>query len=122
MVDPVWRPPKTKARSVDCRQFTTPFLGVDTFFIDKAPAWARRWKTLIEESDSQSSLRAYETATAWAVRQGLRNGSLYSKYGFEYSDPARHLMPADVWKERRSSYQLEKDLPGRGCATAIARP
>ena len=85
--------------------------GVDTFFIDKAPAWARRWRVLIEASDTQGSLRAYEAATAWNVRQGLRNGSLYSKYGFEYSDPARHWMPPDVWKERRSSYQLEKDLP-----------
>jgi hypothetical protein len=85
--------------------------GVDTFFLDKAPAWARRWKGLIEESDLQVSLRAYEAATAWAVRQGLRNGSLYSKYGFEYSDPTRHLMPPDIWEQRRSSYQLEKDLP-----------
>ena len=85
--------------------------GVDTFFIDKAPAWARRWRVLIEASDTQGSLRAYEAATAWNVRQGLRNGSLYSKYGFEYSDPARRWMPPDVWKERRSSYQLEKDLP-----------
>ena len=85
--------------------------GVDTFFLDKAPPWARRWKTLIEESDTQGSLRAYEAATAWNVRQGLRTGSLYSKYGFEYSDPARHLMPPDVWEQRRSSYQFEKDLP-----------
>jgi hypothetical protein len=74
--------------------------GVDTFFVDKAPPWARRWKALIEKSDAQSSARAYEAATAWAVRQGLRNGSLYSKYGFEYSDPARHWMPAEVWRER----------------------
>ena len=85
--------------------------GVDTFFLDKAPVWARRWKTLIEEADLASSCRAYEAATAWAVRQGLRNGSLYSKYGFEYADPARHLMPLDTWKHRRSGYELEKDLP-----------
>lgn len=37
--------------------------GVDTFFLDKAPVWARRWKTLIEESDTQTSARAYEAAT-----------------------------------------------------------
>ena len=85
--------------------------GVDTFFLDKAPVWARRWKTLIEESDTQTSARAYEAATAWVVRQGLRNGSLYSKYGFEFADPASHWMPPDIWKTRRSGYQLEKDLP-----------
>ena len=64
--------------------------GVETFFVDNAPAWARRWKTLIEQPDTLGSLRAYEAATVWTVRQGLRNGSLHSKYGFEYSDPARH--------------------------------
>ena len=85
--------------------------GIDTFFLDKAPLWAWRWTTLIEQSDSQGSARAYEAATAWVIRQGLRNGSLYTKYGFEYSDPTRHLMPPDVWKQRRSSYQFEKDLP-----------
>jgi hypothetical protein len=85
--------------------------GVDTFYMDKTPAWARRWRTLIEESDNQTSARAYEAATAWAVRQGLRNGSLYSKYGFEYADPASHWMPPDIWKVRRSGYQMEKDLP-----------
>ena len=64
--------------------------GINTFYLDKAPAWARRWKTLIEESNLQTSARAYEAAIAWAVRQGLRNGSLYSKYGFEYANPASH--------------------------------
>ena len=85
--------------------------GVETFFVDKAATWARRWKTLIEESDTQTSVRAYEAATAWAVRQGLRNGSLFSKYGFDYADPSSHWMPVEIWKERRSGYQFEKDLP-----------
>jgi hypothetical protein len=31
--------------------------GINTFFLDKAPAWARRWKILIEESDTQTSAR-----------------------------------------------------------------
>jgi len=26
--------------------------GIDTFFVDTAPVWARRWKTLIEDSDT----------------------------------------------------------------------
>jgi hypothetical protein len=63
------------------------------------------------KSDTQGCARAYEAATAWAVRQGLRNGSLYSKYGFEYADPSTHWMPPEIWKMRRSGYQLEKDLP-----------
>jgi Domain of unknown function (DUF4158) len=85
--------------------------GIDTFFVANAPTWARRWKTLIEDSDTPTSARAYEAATVWAVRQGLRNGSLYSKYGFDYADPSSHWMPPETWKVRRSGYQLEKDLP-----------
>jgi len=50
----------------------------------------RRWRTLIEESDTQTSARAYGAATAWAVRQGLRNGSPYSKYGFDYAPGLQH--------------------------------
>ena len=84
--------------------------GVNIFYMDKAPASARRWKTLIEESDLQTNARAYEAATAWAVRQGLCNGSLHSKCGFEYADPASHRMPPDSWEVRRSEYQMEKDL------------
>jgi len=85
--------------------------GVETFFADKAATWARRWKTLIEESDTQTSARAYEAATAWAVRQGLRNASLFSKYGFDYADPSSHWMPVEIWKERRSGYQFERTSP-----------
>jgi hypothetical protein len=64
--------------------------GIDTFFVANVPTWARRWKILVEDSDTATSARAYEAATAWAVRQGLRNGSLYSKYGFDYADPSSH--------------------------------
>jgi hypothetical protein len=38
----------------------------------------------------QTSARAYGAATAWAVRQGLRNGSPYSKYGFDYAPGLQH--------------------------------
>ncbi len=58
--------------------------GVGQFFIDKAPPWARRWNTLIEDSDCGRSLRAYEAATICAVRQGLRNGSLYSMIDIQF--------------------------------------
>jgi hypothetical protein len=85
--------------------------GIDTFFVANAPTWARRWKRLIEDAATPTSTRAYEAATVWAVRQGLRNGSLYSKYGIDYADPSSHWMPAEIWKVRRSGYQLEKDLP-----------
>jgi TnpA family transposase len=85
--------------------------GTDSFWVPTAPLWTRRWKTLVEDCDSGRALRAYEAATIAAVRQGLRNGTLYSPYGEEFSDPAHHLMPSAVWEARRGSYQLEKNLP-----------
>jgi len=54
---------------------------VDSFWMQHAPARARRWKTLVEDFDGRRALRAYEVATISAVRQGLRNGTLYSPYG-----------------------------------------
>jgi len=37
--------------------------GVDSFWVHTAPPWARRWKTLVEDSDSGRALRAFEAAT-----------------------------------------------------------
>jgi TnpA family transposase len=85
--------------------------GVESFWIPTAPPWARRWKTLVEDFDSRRALRAFEAATIAAIRQGLRNGTLYSPYGEEFSDATHHLMPPAVWETRRGSYQLEKSLP-----------
>jgi hypothetical protein len=31
--------------------------------------------------------------------------------GFDYADPSSHWMPPEIWKERRSGFQFEKDLP-----------
>jgi len=86
---------------------------VDSFWVPTAPPWMRRWKALVENFDARRALRAFEAATISAVRQGLRNGSLYSPYGEEFSDPAHHLMPQTVWQARRGPYQLEKSLPQR---------
>jgi hypothetical protein len=49
--------------------------GVDSFWTQTAPTWARRWKTMIEGFDARRALRAFEAATLSAVRQGMRNGA-----------------------------------------------
>jgi TnpA family transposase len=85
--------------------------GLDSFCIYRAPPWARRWESLVESSDSGRALRAFEAVTVAAVRQGLRNGSLYSPYGNEFCDPEQHLMPPAVWSARRAAYKFEKALP-----------
>jgi len=85
--------------------------SVSSFYLHRPPPWTRRWQSLIDTPDPRRGLRAYEAATLWSVRQGLRNGSIYSPYGEEFADPANQLMPSAVWETRRDSYQSEKGLP-----------
>jgi len=73
--------------------------------------WARRWQPLIADPDERLAFRAYEAATLWAVRKSLRNGSLWSRHGEEYSDPACNLMPIKVWHAQAHAYQYRKHLP-----------
>jgi hypothetical protein len=45
------------------------------------------------------------------VRRALRNGSLWSPYGYEFSGPAKNLMPQPVWQQQSQTYRARKDLP-----------
>src|SRR5580704_2759386 len=80
-------------------------------FGDPPLEWTGRWRALIEGKDLPRGLRAYEAATLWGVRRALRNGSLWSPYGDEFSDPARNRMPLPIWQQQAPSYRLCKDLP-----------
>jgi hypothetical protein len=42
------------------------------------------WKPLVDDPDRSRALRAYEAATLWAVRRGLRSGRLLLPYAGEY--------------------------------------
>ena len=80
-------------------------------YLDPPTEWAGRWKAMIHDRDLERGLRAYEAATLWGVRRGLRNGSLWSPYGFEFSDPAHNLIPVQVWEQQREAYRARKGLP-----------
>jgi Domain of unknown function (DUF4158) len=73
--------------------------------------WTGRWRTLIDGKDLPRGLRAYEAATLRGVRRALRNGSLWSPYGYEFSDPEQNLMPVTVWQQQAQTYRARKDLP-----------
>jgi hypothetical protein len=73
--------------------------------------WTGRWRTLIDGQDLPRGLRAYEAATLWGIRRALRNGSLWSRYGYEFSDPEQNLMPVTVWQQQAQAYRARKDLP-----------
>lgn len=85
--------------------------GEDGLWLQPSSGWAGRWQPLIDGEDRRLALRAYEAATLWSVRRSLRNGSLWSPYGDEFSDPARNLMPVKVWQMEASGYRFRKGLP-----------
>jgi len=83
----------------------------DELWPEPPAKWAGRWQSMITGSDRRLALRAFEAATLWAVRRSLRNGSLWSPYGDEFSDPARNLMPLSVWRSQAYGYRFRKNLP-----------
>ena len=85
--------------------------GDDELWTVPPVEWAGRWRPLIHSGDRKFALRAYEAATLWFVRRLVRNGSLWSPYGQEFSDPARNLMPVGVWQQAAHGYQFRKNLP-----------
>lgn len=51
------------------------------------------WNELIRGSDRQAAFRAFEAATLWGVRLGLRNGSLWLPHAEQYGGQHRMLLP-----------------------------
>jgi TnpA family transposase len=70
-----------------------------------------RWEPLIRGNDGRRGLRAFEAATLWSVRRALRNGSLWSRYGDEFSQPLRNIMPADEWRAQAHTYRFRMNIP-----------
>ena len=86
--------------------------GSERLWPDPPAEWyPRRWRPLVQGNDGQRALRAFEAATLALVRRSLRNGSLWSPYGEEFSDPARNLMPVTVWQSSAAGYRFRKNLP-----------
>ena len=95
--------------------------GDDQLWTEPPLEWAGRWRPLVQSDVRKLGLRAYEAATLRFVRRSLRNGSLWSPYGQEFSDPACNLMPVTVWQKEAHGYQFRKNLPG-GLELAQTRP
>ena len=78
--------------------------------------YPRRWRALVQGNDGPLALRAFEAATLGLVRRALRNGTLWSVHGEEFSDPARHLMPEPTWVRSATGYRFRKGLPANPVA------
>ena len=75
--------------------------------------FSKIWQPLVDNPDRSRALRAYEAATLWAVRRGLRSGRLFLPYAGEYRGKERLLMPAPVWERTRDGFLERRQLPAK---------
>jgi TnpA family transposase len=73
--------------------------------------FSKIWQPLVDDPDRSKALRAYEAATLWAVRRGLRAGRLFLPYAEEYRGKERLLMPEPVWDSTRDAFLDRRQLP-----------
>ena len=69
------------------------------------------WNTLIQDQDREAAFRAFEAATLWALRRGLRNGSLWLAPAEQYSGQHRILLPERRWAASRDAFLERRALP-----------
>jgi hypothetical protein len=73
--------------------------------------FARTWRPIIEGSDRERALRGFEAATLWALRQGLRHGTLWVKHSLSYRPPEQLWMSMSQWEASRSRCYARLQLP-----------
>jgi hypothetical protein len=78
-----------------------------------------RSRSAIQYQDREAAFRAYEAATLWAVRRGLRNGSLWLASAEQYGGQHRMLLP-ERWTPSRGAF-LERTALPRAADEFIAR-
>ena len=71
------------------------------------------WQPLVDSPDRSLALRAYEAATLWAVRRGLRSGRLFLPYAGEYRGKEQLLMPSPDWERTRDAFLERRQLPAK---------
>jgi TnpA family transposase len=69
------------------------------------------WQTLVDDVDRARALRAYEAATLWAVRRGLRSGRLFFAFAEEYRGKDRLLIPIRDWEALKPAFLERRLLP-----------
>jgi hypothetical protein len=86
-------------------------LGSTELFEGATLDFNKIWQPLVADPDRARALRAYEAATLWAVRCGLRSGRLFLPYSWEYRGKERLLMPADAWAAAQDAFRERHQLP-----------
>jgi TnpA family transposase len=80
------------------------------FYEPTSPA-GHAWNELLRACDREQAFRAFEAATLWGVRRGLRNGSLWLPHAEQYGGQHRLLLPALRWTAARGAFLERHHLP-----------
>ncbi|WP_156992319.1 hypothetical protein [Paraburkholderia oxyphila] len=71
----------------------------------------RAWREAIDSYDRYKALLAFESATHFALRVALRNGSVFVARSFAFRNQAMLLIPPDEWKTKRNHFYVHLKLP-----------
>ena len=70
-----------------------------------------RWESLVNDPDRKRALCAFEAATLYTLRRGLKNGAVSVEYSFAYRSRESLLMPLDEWEKNKGKYYKALGLP-----------
>jgi TnpA family transposase len=76
----------------------------------RAPS-GRAWQTLMGCNDRDEAFKAYEAATLWGLRRGLRSGALWLPEAQKYGGRHRMLLPEKEWRTGREAFLARRSLP-----------
>ncbi len=85
--------------------------GARTLPKDSQPPVAPRWRSLVNGSDRQRALRAFESATLLALQKALRNGAVWIEHSFSYRSRDQTLISTTEWHQQRRQHYQRLSLP-----------
>ena len=74
-------------------------------------SFAPRWTALVDQLDRHRALRAFEAATLLALRQALRNGSVWIPHSLAFRQRAAMLIPEAEWTTHHRRFYAQLGLP-----------
>lgn len=80
----------------------------------------RAWDDLLANPERDVAFRAYEAATLWGLRKGIRNGTLWLADAEKYGGRHRLLLPERAWGEVREPFLARRGL-SRAAAPYVER-
>ena len=71
------------------------------------------WRQDIADPDRERAFRALEVATLFALRRGLRNGSIWIEHSLSYRGRERLFIPAERWEIEARRHYARLQMPAK---------